>query len=307
MKKLLWFIIIGLLTASILPNIYVDYWLIDILSNFKLQYFFIAILLVLIVALLLKQKTWPLVLLVLSILWNGYYIAPYYLYSKDTVGKVQNSLKIISINLLSNNSETELVRNYIEKEDPDILILMEFTPRWEIALSPILNTYQYKKLVSRNDNFGIAMLSKFKMKSSTDYLDLNNKPSILGDISIENKRYSILATHPVPPVSQTSFINRNKQLKNIIEKRDSFSNNLLVIGDFNTSSFSNHFNKLVQGDLKDSRIGFGLLPTWPSNFPILQTTLDHCLVSENLKVIERSTGENIGSDHLPVKIVFGIK
>jgi len=306
LRKVTWIFIIGILLVSILPNIFSDYWLIDIFSNFKLQYLFISILLLIISGLLLKKKITALILIVLSILWNAYYIAPYYLYSNDIAIKKQSSFKIASINLLSSNSETDLVKNYIKKENPDVLILMEFTPKWKNELLPIIQNYQYKELVTRTDNFGIALLSKFKMKSSIDYFDSNDKPSIIGNISIENENYSVLATHPIPPVNQTSFENRNKQLANIKHKRSTFSDNLIVVGDFNTSSFSSHFNTLIQGDLKDTRIGFGLLPTWPANFLVLQTTLDHCLVSKNLNVLARSTGENIGSDHLPINIVIGV-
>lgn len=306
LKKLIWISIIGILLVSVLPNIFSDYWLIDIFSNFKVQYLFISVLLLIISGLLLKKKVSALILLVISILWNGYYIAPYY-FCSNVVGSDNDShWKISSINLLSSNSETDLVKNYIRKEDPDVLVLLEFTPGWERDLLPIIENYPYKKLVTRTDNFGIALLSKFEMTSSIDYFGLNNKPSIVGDLKIENKRFSIVATHPIPPINQTTFTNRNKQLTNIIKKRHTFSDNLVIVGDFNTSSFSNHFDSLIRDDMKDSRIGFGILPTWPAGFKILQTTLDHCLVSKNLKIIDRSTGENIGSDHLPVNIVIGV-
>jgi endonuclease/exonuclease/phosphatase (EEP) superfamily protein YafD len=91
-----------------------------------------------------------------------------------------------------------------------------------------------------------------------------------------------------------------------LNRRSKLSEKLIIAGDFNTSSFSNHFSKLTNGDLKDSRIGFGLLPTWPANYLMLQTTLNHFLVSKNLEVIERSTGKNIGSDHLPINIIIGV-
>lgn len=144
------------------------------------------------------------------------------------------------------------------------------------------------------------------MNSSIDYFELNDKPSIVADLNIGSDQFSLVATHPIPPINQHTFENRNKQLSNILNKRSKFSEKLIIAGDFNTSSFSNHFSKLTNGDLKDSRIGFGLLPTWPANYLMLQTTLDHFLISKNLEVIERSTGKNIGSDHLPISIVIGV-
>ena len=305
LKKLTWILIVGVLFVSILPNIVSNYWLIDIFSNFKLQYLIISIFLLVISLFFLNKKVLAITLGIISMLWNSYFIAPYY-FSDITALKSKKEVKISSINLLSSNSETDLVKNYIFEEDPDILILIEFTQNWQIKLNPIINNYQYKRLVPRNDNFGIALFSKYEMNSSIDYFDLNDKPSIVAELNIESCKISLVATHPNPPINQLTFENRNKQLSNILNKRSKLSEKLIIAGDFNTSSFSNHFSKLTNGDLKDSRFGFGLLPTWPANYLMLQTTLDHFLVSKNLEVIERSTGKNIGSDHLPINIIIGV-
>lgn len=304
LKKLIWISIFGILLVSILPNIISSYWLLDIFSNFKLQYLVISIGLILLVLISFKKKLSAIILIIIAIIWNSYFIIPYFVQSEKFHHKKE--IKITSVNLLSSNSRENLVINYITKEDPDILILMELTPKWEKKLNIIIKKYEYHEIVPRLDNFGIAVLSKYKMDSHIDYFDLNNKPSIVSHLELENQILSVVATHPIPPINQTTFENRNKQLTNIIRDRNKFSDNLIIAGDFNTSSFSNHFEKLVEGDLMDSRIGFGLLPTWPADYEILQTTLDHFLVSKNLKVIDRKTGPNIGSDHLPINIIIGV-
>lgn len=304
LKKLVWISIFGILLFSILPNIISSYWVLDIFSNFKLQYLVISIGLFLFVLISFKKKLSAIILIMIAIIWNLYFIVPYFLESDNFPHKKE--IKITSINLLSSNSRENLVIKYITKEDPDILILIELTPKWEEKLNNIIKKYEYQKIVPRLDNFGIAVLSKYKMDSHIDYFDLNNKPSIVSNLELGNQNLSVVATHPIPPINQTTFENRNKQLTNIIRDRNKFSDNLIIAGDFNTSSFSNHFEKLVEGDLVDSRIGFGLLPTWPADYEILQTTLDHFLVSKNLKVIDRKTGPNIGSDHLPINIIIGV-
>lgn len=65
--------------------------------------------------------------------------------------------------------------------------------------------------------------------------------------------------------------------------------------------------------LKNSRQGFGLLPTWPikTNYPpyakipsfltgLLSIPIDHCLISPDIKVAKTRTGPNVGSDHRPL-------
>ena len=305
-KKIVWFGIIGIFIASFVPNIILNYWFIDIFSHFKVQYIFISILLLLITFSTFKKTALPIIILVLSIIWNSTFIIPYYFKPNVSELSKDQHISVSSINLFSSNSNYHEVINYIEKENSDILILMELTPNWKKKLNSIIDDYKYKLLIPRSDNFGIGLLSKFPIDLNVDYFELNNKPSIIGNCEINNKLLTVIATHPIPPVSQLTFENRNKQLLYIIENRSKFAENLIVIGDFNISSFSPHFKKLVLDDLKDSRIGFGLLPTWPAGFGIMQTTLDHCLVSRNIEVLKRSIGINIGSDHKPINITIEI-
>ena len=50
--------------------------------------------------------------------------------------------------------------------------------------------------------------------------------------------------------------------------------------------------------LKNSRMGVGILPTWPAPVPLIP--IDHVLVSSDIKVRNISVGRDIGSDHLPL-------
>ncbi|MFV9484931.1 endonuclease/exonuclease/phosphatase family protein [Christiangramia sp. ASW11-125] len=303
--RILWIVLVVILLASVLPHLIKSYWLIDIFSNFKIQLLITSILLVLPTLILLRKQVLAVLILGINILWNLYFIIPYYI--ETTIPVTENHFKVTSINLLSSNSNKQLTSKFIKNESPDILILMELTPEWLAYLEPVIADYKYKEIVPRNDNFGIALLSKYKMTSSVDYFSLNDKPSIIANVSILQQQFTIVATHPVPPIGQQSFLNRNKQLSNIASNIPGYSKNLIIAGDFNTSSFSPHFDSLLKQNLKDSRIGSGLLPTWPADYKLLQTTLDHFVVSKHLQISKRATGPNIGSDHLPITMSIGLE
>jgi endonuclease/exonuclease/phosphatase family metal-dependent hydrolase len=57
------------------------------------------------------------------------------------------------------------------------------------------------------------------------------------------------------------------------------------------------------------RDGIGLLPSWPTfmYFDWLMIPIDHCLVSDDIRVIMAQLGEAIGSDHLPLIIELEIE
>ena len=77
----------------------------------------------------------------------------------------------------------------------------------------------------------------------------------------------------------------------------------ICVGDLNITPWSPYYRSFVeQTKLLNVREGFGLLPSWPTFvfFKWLMIPLDHCLVSEDIRVADVKTGEPIGSDHLPL-------
>ncbi len=309
-KSIIFFLTIGsivLLLCSTMPSIFYNIWIIDILSSFKLQFIVLAMLF-LITNICTKKSIFISGILILSIIWNATFM--YDLYFPNRFGEIvkRKGITIASVNLLSTNQDYKKVVDFIHKKKPDILVFLEYTSTWDSVLSSITKKYNFTKKVIRNDNFGIAYFSK--IESTTSVLSLNEVqiPSIQANLEIQGNELTIVATHPLPPLGQQKFESRNTQLKSIVRKRKEFLKNLIVVGDFNISSYSKHFRQLLSdSDLRDSRNGFGMLPTWPSNMKMLQTTIDHILVSKNIHVMRRSNGTNLGSDHFPIYMEFNVK
>jgi endonuclease/exonuclease/phosphatase (EEP) superfamily protein YafD len=77
----------------------------------------------------------------------------------------------------------------------------------------------------------------------------------------------------------------------------------ICVGDLNITPWSPYYRSFVERTkLVNVRNGFGLLPSWPTFlfFKCLMLPLDHCLVSDDIRVADAQTGEPIGSDHLPL-------
>ena len=97
-------------------------------------------------------------------------------------------------------------------------------------------------------------------------------------------------------------------MQEVIQQYRCHGSPLLIVGDLNTTSFAPVFGELTeQLNLKDSRQGFGLQPSWPAtSVSPLMITLDHVLVSPEIQVINRKTGNHVGSDHLPVYVEIAL-
>jgi len=278
-------------------------WILDVFSHFKLQYFIILSFL-LISSILIKNKKNIISISIYTIFIGLEVFSIFFGGNKDT--KITEYFKVLSINLLTSNTHYTEASNYIAEQQPDILILLESSEIWLDNLNEVTKQYDYKQELPKNDNFGIAIYSKFKLDSISVFYERKLGSSISAFFEFKNKKIKILAIHPKPPIGKLNFEFRNNFFNNIIENETNRNYELIVIGDFNLSSYSANFKNFTnQLDLIDSRKEFGFQHSWHL-IPILTiSTIDHCLISENLKIKNREIGKDIGSDHKPIYVEIG--
>jgi len=293
-----------IILVSWLPHVLEGYWFIEIFSHFKVQY---TLFLTIAFLVFCTQRIFSLLLLsiIATLIFNCSYIAPL-IFKTTEAFSVKNKISIASINLLVSNEDTAAVLKNIAETNSDILVLLEVSPKWAANLAVLNKQYPFKYIETRHDNFGIALYSKLPLNSRTHYFGQSSTPSIISNITIAQDSLTIIAMHPEPPLGFLQLKSRDTQFTEIANQRGDFYENLVVVGDLNCSSFSPSFNYLTnRTDLRDTRLGFGILPTWHSGFFPMQTTLDHCLVSRDILVLDRSVGSTVGSDHLPITAVLG--
>ncbi len=271
----------------------------ELTSHFKLQYLTISLITFIFFS-LTKRKIWWLTSLFCLIL-NVTVILPWYLPSTTLSEATAKPLRIMLANVKSSNKQYEKLIKLIETEQPDLVAVLEVNNNWVQKLEIIKNIFPHVLEQPRDDNFGIALYSKLPfLKKSVEFLGIE-VPSLLGEIEIEGKAISILATHPVPPINPAYFTWRNQQLATISHRVKQLKTPVIVVGDLNTTMWSPFYRDLVENaELNNSRKGFGILPTWPTYIPFLSIPIDHCLVSPGIEVLSSKTGSNIGSDHLPL-------
>lgn len=292
--------------ATILGYLGGFYWIFDLFTHFRLQY--AVILLIMFFAFLFFKKKSLAVIAIVFLIPNIYEVGSVF-FGGNKNEDLQQYLKISSINLLSTNGDEQAVLSFIQSKDPDILVLQEFNERWEKALAKVMEQYPYQKVLIRTDNYGVAMLSKVEVQNMTELnLSPTAVPSLLATVSFDGQTIKILATHPATPIGQQGFEHRNDHFASIVAMKDILNESLIIIGDLNSSSYSVHFKKLIDGlNLVDSRKGFGILATWPTWFSPMKVTLDHCLISPDIFVKTREVGEPVGSDHLPIYLEVGLE
>jgi endonuclease/exonuclease/phosphatase family metal-dependent hydrolase len=157
-------------------------------------------------------------------------------------------------------------------------------------------------VVSRRDNFGIALLSKTPWRDvQTEEFGVSEVPTIVATLVHAEINWTFVGTHPVPPGSAATSAARNEQLALIADYVQRQSLPVVIAGDLNLTSHSPYFHDLLGAtNLRDSRQGFGVQASWSPRLPALEIPIDHVLVPPEFQVTNRRVGPRMGSDHRPV-------
>ena len=256
---------------------------------------------------LLRNRTWSIIMLAVTAI-NVWPVAPWYLIDTQPDKTAGSHIKLLHANAYSGNDNTQALLDLVAAENPDIIFLQEFTARWKAAVAPLADDYPYGGQLARESNFGIAVLSqKPVLTSAIQSPPLGLETLIVGK-EVGDRHITIVSTHPMPPLGRDGFEARNEQLDHIAEEMNSIDAPRILIGDLNSSMWAHHYAELVESTgLTNARAGFGVLPTWPTNIPIAMIPIDHCLVSEDVTVLDMRTGPDIGSDHLPLIVELGLQ
>jgi endonuclease/exonuclease/phosphatase (EEP) superfamily protein YafD len=79
------------------------------------------------------------------------------------------------------------------------------------------------------------------------------------------------------------------------------------LGDLNTTPWSYHYHAFIRtSGLENASKGRGLHPTWPTFAPPLWIPLDHALHTDDLTILKKTVGPDVGSDHYPIRVDFAL-
>lgn len=214
--------------------------------------------------------------------------------------------RAISLNVRYLNHDYQAVIDLVDRERPDILVLLEVTPKWIEALSVFDSEYPNSRALPRYDASGLAVYSRLPI----EHFEVRGRaeiglPTMVARVALPQGLLTLFATHPASPGSAAHAAMRNRQLAAVAEWAHECETAAMVLGDLNCTSWSPYFTDLLATSrLLDSRRGFGVEPTWPGLWLPLRIPIDHCLVSPEIAVVARRVGGPVGSDHRPIIVDF---
>ncbi len=204
---------------------------------------------------------------------------------------------IASANVHFDNADPRALLAWVESEQPDVLVVLEISPRYAAALGP-LRGYPHRRVVPADSPFGIALYSRHPLDQVVATTDADGLPHIEAMVAWQGRRIHLLAVHPMPPISAHFHAERNAKLARWARAAGASRLPTLVAGDLNATPWSTAFNEL---DALGLRRATGLAPTWPAALHgIIGIPIDHVLASRHWRLVASGRGPGLGSDHLPV-------
>ncbi len=233
--------------------------------------------------------------------------------AKNQIAQGPTPLSLLQFNVNSSSTNYPAFDKLIEKLKPDVVCIEEVSEGWREHFEKLKSIYPYQSVRARSDNFGIGILSKYKIEhESREPIGGIGLPTAFVDLSLpsnsaENRHIQIIASHPLPPVSPGATTMRDKHMHELAKRITQSQKLTILAGDFNCTPWSYIFTDFVkESGLVDSRLNKGIQATWPTMLPYLVIPIDHIFMSPSIRCTERQVQENSGSDHYPVFAKFEI-
>lgn len=242
------------------------------------------------------------------LLINLYEIAPWYFpHSLSATNNTEiQKIRVFQSNVDKYGNNYSNVISLVREEKPDIAVFLEVGKVGAKKLEVLKDILPYAIAHQDVDIDGAAIYSKLPLMNASVKSLGGGRKSILADILIQKKVISVIAVHPSNALGKAFFEERNRQLAAIADYAATVKNPL-VVGDLNVTLWSPYYKRFVhKANLRNTRRGFGILPTWHTSYPLLSIPIDHCFVRGDIQVLKMRRGRHVGSDHWPVITDLGI-
>ncbi|AKU11271.1 hypothetical protein AzCIB_1366 [Azoarcus sp. CIB] len=209
-------------------------------------------------------------------------------------GEGVDGLVVAAANVHLDNESPERLARWVGETKPEVLAILEISDTFAQRLG-LDDAYPHRVVRPRWDPFGIALLSRHPIVRHAVVEEGGATPRIEAVVDWNGTEVTVVAFHPMPPISAADHLLRNQLLADITARYA--DRPTIVMGDFNATPWSSAFGA-------PRRHGFmlagGLQATWPAPLRgVIGLPIDHVMVSRHWSVIDHVVGPDLGSDHLP--------
>ncbi len=307
-RGLIWLVVFSPAVIWVSLSFYEAVWWIENIVAFPAL--FIVTYIVLAVGMLLLKAWAPLILC--GVLLSFFLLlSPHR--SQHLVANCVNSITVAQYNLYYQNPNINALVNRLLTSPSDLVVLQEVAPEVGEKLKTLDDVYPYYYGGQEGVGYPSSqmILSRFPLKQVSVYMTPDQQAIIRG-LWYPNtqKALAFIAAHPPSPRTKALWYRRNALIRTIESLIDIYPNDeMLVVGDFNLSSVSLRFSKILPS--------FQTAPvaSWPNWHRSVDTPSFSQIAIDHLWLKAIQTGRKIcqrhsdplpkGSDHKFVLTTIG--
>ncbi len=280
-------------------------WRLDLVTHFYVAAWLATV--CALAALALARRRWLAVAFGVLAVWQVGIVIRYWGANPVRPAATSPRLRLLVANAFKNNRDYDAIAALIRRERPDVVGLVEVLPHLVAGLE--------KTGVHRDYPFrfyhpvgvqGLALWFRerpAKVEEPTIFAPKGN-PVYRATIGLGGRDVRLWLVHPPNPIG-VGRERANPDLDALGRAVGKERGSRIVAGDMNRTEGSPFFGDfLAASGLRDTRLGFGPQPSWPSWSPY-RIPIDHAFATDDLAVIDRRLGPSIGSDHFPLILDIG--
>lgn len=214
--------------------------------------------------------------------------------------------RLMHLNLRFDNPEPEKALSLIGRLKPDVITLAEVSEEWHPRLALLKAAYPYSKICDVARHIGsVAILSRRPFSPDEEPRCMMGGVMARATVLFGGRPVDVAALHlgwPWP-------MGHHWHIGRLRPQFEALADDALLAGDFNAVDWSHAVGRVAQySRMKPVVVG----PTWlhrdlPKSWrPYIGLPIDHAMAKGDIRILSAGTGEDAGSDHLPIVIDFSL-
>lgn len=258
-------------------------------------------------------------------IWTMYSSEFFWFYNQNDesirLNENEDGIKVFYANILYKNTDYKSLEQKIIEEDPDIVILVEFSDEHEDEMKEFFkDKYPYMNRNSRSTMLAWdVVFSKMPLIDSKTVWLWWKWARKYSYMQIDCREYTqncekwidLYVVHTAAPVSMTNFLMRNGQLEQLWNDFEKWKKWLpqMIIWDFNLSPRSFYYKQITKNRNLTNALSFQH-PVYTRSLwkqKIFRSHIDQLFISPEIKISTVEIEDLIWSDHRSFSFRFGLQ
>lgn len=218
---------------------------------------------------------------------------------------------VFAFNSWARVANAKRIADYLREKKPDFAILMEIDPNKYAVFGDLKDIYPHMRYC-KHPNCRVVLMSKYPWSEVTSGRQEHHYlPKVEAHFGLEFGNLRLIGIHAYRP--HIYYEDQRLQFESFGASLAGATDPIVIGGDFNSTPFSAPLRQFSKtSGLKHAG---RYRTTWPRRtrhledmaLPFTQLGLDQYFVNERIAVIHVERGPDLGSDHLPLIMTFGVR